>query len=390
MNSITINIERLNHLLKLYKLSDEDVLDILNKESDKEFTKKEIFKPEIKISLLKKIDSIFKKGLNYYLDPKDLKVTKEESIFFRKDRFNAELNIGAKQIVNHLEEEKIELSALATLSDLKITRKLNIYNIKHHPQKVALEIRQLLYPSVNFGLKEFLTHLIVKLAEYDVLVFEWIEQWNLKNKSNINGFFLTPNFIAIKRNQTSFKREIFTLLHELGHYLLNAEEIDDKTEDSIEYSSLSKVEKWCNDFAYYFLIGNLDTTLSKLDQASPKNDYHRELIESISQETNLSTIALYTRLLINNKIAKTSYSNVVNEILEEIQKRQEKEKLEKESERIKAKEEGRKLGGGIAKQIQSPLFLRSIQSAFYEGVIGEAEFCKRLNIKSDKIVKYLQ
>ena len=66
-----------------------------------------LFGNQIKISILKKVDSLFKKGLEYYIDPKDLKESKEESIFFRKDTFNAELSFGAKQIITHFEEEKI-------------------------------------------------------------------------------------------------------------------------------------------------------------------------------------------------------------------------------------------------------------------------------------------
>lgn len=390
MKSITINIERLNHLLKLFKLSDEDVLDILNKKSKTEYTRKEIFKPEIRISLLKKIDSIFEKGLNYYLDPKDLKVSKEESIFFRKDRFNAELNLGAKLIVNQFEEEKIGLSALAILSDLRIERKLPVYNIRSNPKKVADEIRKVLYPAFNTDRKEFLKSLIGRFAEYNILVFEWVETWNKKNKANINGFFLTPNFVVVKRQQKSLRREIFTLIHELGHYLLNEEEIDDKAVDTPDYASLNNVEKWCNDFAYYFLIGDLDNVITNLAQASSKNDYHSDLIDGISKDTNLSTISLYTRLLINGKISRAHYSSKVAEIQESIEKRLEAEKIKRELEKSKALEEGRELRGAAAKPILSPLFINTLQSAYYEGVIGEAEFCKRLNIKPKNIDKYLQ
>ncbi|MFX4971243.1 ImmA/IrrE family metallo-endopeptidase, partial [Acinetobacter baumannii] len=62
---------------------------------------------------------------------------------------------------------------------------------------------------------------ISKFAENNILVFEFIETHNKKEKANINGFYLTPNVIVLKRNQKSFSREIFTLAHELGHYLLN-------------------------------------------------------------------------------------------------------------------------------------------------------------------------
>ena len=391
MNSININPERLNHLLKLYRLSKEDILLHINSGLKKHIKEVDIFKAEIKLSLLKKIDSIFNKGLSYYIDPKELKESREESIFFRKDKFNAELSLGAKQIVNHFEEEKIALSALSKLSDLKMDRVLPVFTVKKNPKIVADEVRKQLYPDFTKERKEFLRSLINKFADNNILVFEFIETWNKKERANINGFYLTPNVIVLKRNQKSFRREIFTLIHELGHYLLNEEEIDEKTsEDLIDYSSLSEVERWCNDFAYYFLIGDYDSVILNLDQANAKNDYHNALISTISENTNLSTIAIFTRLLINNKISQADYKNVVKDIFESIGRREAEIQLERDLQNKKAEEEGRKPGGSTPKPIQSPLYVKTIQSAFYEGVINEAEFCRRLNIKADKMVKYLQ
>jgi len=391
VNSISINIDRFNHLLKLYRLTKDDILVHINKGLKKHFTEADIFKSDIKISLLKRIDSIFKKGLNYYIDPKELLESKDESIFFRKDKFNAELSLGAKQIVNQFEEEKIALSALSKLSDFKMDRTLPFYTVKNTPKKVAIEIREHLYPDFNLNKKEFLKSLINKFAEYNILVFEFIETWNKKEIANINGFYLSPNVIVLKRYQKSFRREIFTLIHELGHYLLNIEEIDEKiNEYLIDYDSLSQVERWCNDFAYYFLVGNYDSTIINLAQASSKNDFHCDLISSISNNTNLSTISLYTRLFLNNTISYPNYNTVCDSILDSIKEREEKEKLARKLEKGKAELEGRIIKGAIPKPIQSPLYVKTIQSAYFEGVINEAEFCKRLNIKADKIEKYLQ
>ncbi len=78
MITISINIERINHLLKLYKLEKEEFLLLVSKGLKKKFTGEEVFKREIKTSLLKKIDKVFGKGLNYYLDPKQLREAKEE------------------------------------------------------------------------------------------------------------------------------------------------------------------------------------------------------------------------------------------------------------------------------------------------------------------------
>jgi len=372
--------------LKLYGLSKGELLSNLNKDRKKELSENEVFGNNIKISVLKKIDELFKKGLSYYIDPKDLKASKEESIFFRKDKFNAELSFGAKQIVTHFEEEKIAFSAFSKLADFKTERTLPSYKVTNNPKKVAEEIRKFLYPKFNIDRKAFLKSLISKFAENNIVVFEFIETWNKKEKANINGFYLSPNVIVLKR-QKSYRRETFTLIHELGHYLLNAEEIDEKIGDDFNhYESLDKIEKWCNDFAYYFLVGHFDETLSKLEKATAKNDYHHEIIKQISEETNLSEFALFTRLRINDTISFNDYQSVKTDF--ENQFRENEEKLKKERE--KEKEEGRQSNARASKPILSPLYVNTIQSAFIEGIIGETEFCRRLNIKPEKIENYLK
>ena len=220
------NILRLKHLLHLYNISDEELLESISEGLKKPISKDEIFSKEIKLSHLKRIDKFFNKGLHYYLDPKAPETSKEASIFFRKQTFNSDLNIGAKKIVNHFEEFKISLSAIAKLADLDLKRTFPYYNISSDPKSVANEVRQRLYPSFTSDLKEFLKLLISKFAENNILVFEFVETWNKKEKANIDGFFLGPNVIVLKRQQRFFRREIFTLIHELGHFLLNEEEIE--------------------------------------------------------------------------------------------------------------------------------------------------------------------
>lgn len=386
MTHTSININRLNHLLKLYKLSKKDLLANLNQDRKKALSESEVFGNQIKISVLKKVDELFKKGLGYYIDPKDIKVSKEESIFFRKDKFNAELSFGAKQIVTHFEEEKIAFSALSKLGDFKNDRKLPFFTIKNNPKKVAEEIRKQIYPGFNKDRKGFLKSIINKLADNNVLVFEFIETWNKKEKANINGFYLSPNVIVLKR-QKSYRRETFTLIHELGHYLLNVEEIDEKIGDDYSaYESLDKIEKWCNDFAYYFLIGEMDNVISNIEMVTSENDYQHELIKNISEQTNLSREALYTRLRIIDKITYNDYKIVLEGFKNEYRDIEEKLKKVREKEKL----EGRAIQPRPAKPILSPLYVNTVQSAFIEGIIGESEFCRRLNVKPENIDKYLK
>lgn len=380
------NISKLKYLLELYNLSLDELLVIISKGLKNPIAKEDILSNKINLSYLKKIDKIFNKGLHFYLDPKAPEYSKEASIFFRKQIFNSDLNIGAKKVVNRFEEFKISLSAIAILADLDLKRSFPVYKITNNPKSIARDIRELLYPTFISDLKEFLKLLISKFAEYNILVFEFVEYWNQKEKANIDGFFINPNVIVIKRQQISFRREIFTLIHELGHFLINEEEIEKLDYQNLASKNLSSVERWCNDFAYYFLAGENADLLDNIEIASTHNDYHFEIIENISNQTHLSQIALFTRLLYQNKISQSNYNKIKNDFDEKFRVKQEEQQQLKELE----KSSGIERRGSAPQPIKSPLLISTIQSAFFEGVINEYEVCKRLNIKPEKLEKYIQ
>ncbi|MHB1920998.1 MAG: ImmA/IrrE family metallo-endopeptidase [Chitinophagaceae bacterium] len=380
------NITRLKYLLSLYKMTAEDLLSIISEGLKKTITKEMVFSNEIEVGYLKRIDKFFKKGIYYYLDPKSPEITKDASIFFRKQRFDVDLNIGAKKIVNQFEEFKISLSAIAKLAEINMERTIPVYKVQDNPKSLANKIRSIIKLEFTTDKKEFLKSLIGKLAEHNILVFEFVETWNKKDKANIDGFFLNPNVIVLKRQQTSFRREIFTLIHEFGHFLINEEEIEQVDYQSLAKNNLSTIEKWCNDFAYYFLIDEYDQLIESIDKADATNDYHIEIIKEISDKTHLSQIALFTRLLFKNKITPKNYSIIKADFEEQYRKRNEELKKQRELD----KQNGVNIGGSTPKPINSPLLISTIQAAFYEGVINEYEVCKKLNINPDKLEIFLK
>lgn len=367
-------------------MKEDDLLSQINIGLKNPILSEEVFTSPIKLSHLRKIDKIFSKGLHFYVDPQAPIVSKEASIFFRKQSFNSELNIGARKIVNLFEEEKISLSVISTLSELTFERKLPFYNLNDQPEEAAKYIRSILYPSFNNNMKEFLKGMINKLADYNVLVYEFIETWNKIEKSNVDGFYLSPNVIVLKRQQKSFRREIFTLAHELGHYLLNEEEIEYIDYESIANDFSNPIERWCNDFAYYYLIGEYNTAIKKIVYANSQNDYCHELLDSIKENTHLSKMALYTKLLLEKKITPKDYKKIKEESIKAAQDRDIEDKKKRELE----KSLGIKKDGRAPVPIKSPLLIKTIRIAYLEGVINEAEFCKRLAIKPKNLNLYLQ
>jgi Zn-dependent peptidase ImmA (M78 family) len=379
------NIERLKYLLSMLKMSVEELLPLISEGLTKSITKEQILSTNIELGYLKRIDKIFNKGIHYYLDPKSPDVSKDASIFFRKTKFDVDLSLGARKIVNHFEEFKISLSGIAELSDIKFDRTLPVFTLNNNPKTVAIEIRKLVNPEFKIRDKDFLTELIKRLAEKNILVLEFVETWNKKERANIDGFFLKPNVIVLKRQQISFKREIFTLAHELGHYLLNEEEIDQIDYQDFINKKLSKIETWCNDFAFHFLSGEFEKIIETIDNSTADNDYNIDLIQSISEKTHLSRIAIFTKLLLLNKISPFNYNKVKAGFEEDFRIKNEELKKKRELD----KQNGNNSGGSTPIPIKSPLLVSTIQTAFYEGVINEYEFCKKLNIKPDKIESFL-
>lgn len=379
------NISRLNYLLQLYRITESELIERASEGLKTPLTRKDIYAHEINLNHLKRIDKVFNKGITFYLDPKPLKENKEASIFFRKTKFYSDLNFGAKKIVNDFEELKISLSTIATLSDLKFERNIPMFDVSDNPKKVAKVLRDRLYPDeFTNKLRDFLKALINKFAENNIFVFEFIETWNKRDVANIDGFFLEPNVIVLKRQQRSFRREIFTLIHELGHYLLNEEEVE-QVEYNISSKGHNKIENWCNEFAFFFLAGKNADELKRIEYVNSENDYENNLIEKISSETNLSALAIYTRLLFQNKISSLDYNKVKLNFEERFRQKQEEDKAKKEKEI----EMGIKQRGSVPKPINSPLFVSTLQSAFYDGVINEYDLCKNLNIKPEKLNQFI-
>lgn len=252
----------------------ESLLIMVNEGQKKIITKDDIFAKHIYLDHLMRIDRIFDKGYAFYINPNFADISEESSIFFRKSKFSCELNFGAKKVVNYFEEFKISLTAIAEHAELRLKRKLPVFTPRQNPKIVAQQLRSIFAPNLDATPKKLLAFLTDKLAEHNILVFQFTENRNKKHKSNIDGFYLNPNVIVVKKQPLSaIRKEIFILVHELGHYLLNEEEIEQLEIENICNSKLSAVEKWCNDFAYYFLSTSYDRLIEGIN-LNDDEDYH--------------------------------------------------------------------------------------------------------------------
>lgn len=368
---VELNIDRLRYLLSLYKMEDGDLLDIINDGLKRKYTYQQVFTTQIDLRILKKIDKLlFGKGIPFYIDPAPIVATDSMSVFFRKKTFSEELNFTSKKVVNDYETLKNYLSSLDTLSNVSSEMVIPHCTLRTDPRSAAQRVSSIIYPKKKYSKpRDFLKSLIENLAEAGVLVFEYLEAHNKSEKANIDGFFLRPNFIVLKR-YNYYKREIFTLLHELGHCVLNEEEVESLDITSLDYNSMSRIEKWCNDFAYYFLIGEDASILDSIITADGTNDYQFPVIEKLSQKCFISKRSLFTRLLYNGKISQEDYRNVVKDLDERYERFREKQHS------FANDEDGYKRKPAIPQPIYSPKFLRTLSIALHDGTVRPSELYK--------------
>lgn len=381
---IEYNKHRVEYLLSLFRMTVEELLSSINEGLKTPITWEDIDCDEIELNYLKRIDKVFNKGLLYYYDPTIPVIDKRVSVFFRKESFTSELNIGARKRVREFEDIKTQISAISIMSQFDMKRVLPTYSLNENPREVAFSLRDSLLPEFTKSKRDYLKGFINKLGEYNVLVFEFVDTFNKKEKANIDGFYIGPNAIVLKRNQDAMSREIFTLCHELGHYLLDKEDVDelDFAKFTDESPEISEVENWCNSFAFYLLLGAENSRkLESINQYDYRVDYGFDMVEGISRETNLSRLAIFTNLFLQHRMTYADYSNVREDLHEQYLAHKEKERLEKET-RIAA---GEMISGRNPKPIQSNLVYDIYNYALNKGVVTEFEYCSALNIKPNDI-----
>ena len=392
-----LNIERINFLIDFYKISREKFLEIANAgitATKNKLTYEDFKEKEIKLSAIKKMDKVFQKGLAWYVDETPPLKSKNSSIFFRKQAFNTSLSLEDIKITNEFEEKRILTQILCKIIDREIKKKIKKFTENDKAIEAVALVKDQLTPAKKITWqdtkregqdKEYLKYLCRELEKFDVFIFEYLENHNKKNKVSFNGFYL-KNTIVIKR-QDNVRREIFTLLHEFAHFLLDKEEIDEEPEQT-QNQQLYKIEKWCNDFAFQFLIANKKEYFETLNP-DPSNDFCKKEIQAITKETFINPIACYLNFYYEKKITQHVYNSKKREITVNYQK-----KLANEKEKRREQNEIKKATGQknvfIPKPIKSHLFKSLVNQNFDNGLISDVDYCNYLGFSKNQKNKFFK
>ncbi len=395
-----INIERINFLIDFFKITKEKFLELTNEglKSDKNKIKFEDFENKIELSKIKRIDKIFNKGLCWYIDTEKPNKKNNSSIFFRKKSFNSKIGIEDIKIIDEFEKKRILTSILCNNIDFKLHRKIKKFEVNDDVNEIVeivrykfkeieeelikeKKIKKIHNKNTKENDKNYLKNLFRIIEEFNIFVFEYLENHNKKEKVNFEGFYI-KNIIVVKR-QENLRKEIFTLLHEFAHYLLEEEEIDENIDNNLKDIKNNKVEKWCNEFAFKLLLGDYkETFYQKLP--NKQNNFCQEEIINLVKKTYLNPISFYTNFLINKKIDYKYYTDKRDEIDRNFKRKIEREKKQRKEENKLKKSSGQKISPMIPKEIKSELFYDIVKINFDRGKIDDRDFCNYLNIKNEK------
>ncbi len=253
---------------------------------------------------LKKIDSFLKRGVPYYFltnPPKDRTFVK-----FRNKYPNFKLSPSLEIKLRKYELLREDIKDLCNLENISFERATPIYTLNNNPIEVAHKFRNLFnFDDIdieNLESKDIFKIIREKIEDNLVFVFK-------DDLENLRGcIFIGNNLPAlILVNSTDDKNgEIFTLLHEFAHFLLNDEELDI---DMPKFETDPTVEKWCNSFSYHFMMKDEDESEEKFLGKNIDELLDLSYLNYLSDRYKISKLAFVYRFYLLNLISSDDYNN---------------------------------------------------------------------------------
>lgn len=264
---------------------------------------------EFSVSQLKKIATFFNKGLLFFLESGPVDETRLRTAGFRTlSNENPNLDPKLKSLIERAERQRqVFLGLLETNGDLA-SRDFK------PPLLIGLSINDASSTIRNWlqlgNQLDFVSYRAA-IEKQGILVFRsngFAGKWQIPSDSGICGFsiFHKRYPIIFVRKQESEKRQLFTLIHELGHLLLHSTGFIDELDDL--YSHTGK-ERQANAFA-----GNLLVPPEFLNQIDLRNKPHSyqnydAWLKDFSRLWGVSVEVILRRLLDSNDITKNEYES---------------------------------------------------------------------------------
>jgi Zn-dependent peptidase ImmA (M78 family) len=196
-------------------------------------------------------------------------------------------------------------------------------------------------------------------------------------QKDISGFSLVdPEFPVIYlNNSTAPSRQLFTIFHELGHVILNANGVTKSNDRYISslVGDAKEIEIFCNKFAAEFLVPSYD-----LDQQMNLHEPLEQQIKRLADRYNVSREVILRKFLDKNLVSAAYYEEKARQWIEEYQKYAQ---LQKE------KRKGKPSGDYYATQAVylGYKYMTLAFNKYYEGRVSREQLADYLNVKVKNI-----
>ena len=302
--------QRVRYIAKLYGLSNEGLCAMLNQglAAEDQLTVPKLFAGEVNSIQLDRLVEVSGKHWGFWAMPFPATGHHYSSILYRKHRFNRDLTHQDRMLVVREEDNAIRLIDTCEDLRLRLRRKLPRFNARQKASLAAYKTRDLLGVGAEYASpRVFLEDMVAKLSEQNIVINEHIDPKDKHGRTNLAGFFIKTRTIVFKRHRHRY-RELFTLAHELGHYMLGDEDIDVSL--SLD-GNLKREERWCNEFAFHFILGS--ERVQELDALTDKQ-MHDALgtIAMFAERHHISSLAIYYYFLREKRISLPEYNEKKN------------------------------------------------------------------------------
>lgn len=371
MTVYKVDPDRVRYVAKLFGMSEEELCAKVGEGLKKEITVPELFGGEIKKSHLNRLMRVSAKEFGFWAGNGPTAEEGARRALYRKEKFSCKLEYQDRLAVAIAEEHALDLEMICGEMDRSMKRKLPRYRSADSPASTAYAVRERLgIDSGHPTARKFLEHLVTKLSEFNIVVNEYVEGANKKLKVKIAGFFIKPHTIIFKR-QRQPARSIFTLVHELGHYLLDKEEINGK----LFGKGLKGEESWCNEFAFHFVLGKADVMALHGFTSAQIEDTLGDVTDFAAKH-HISRLAIYHHFARTKRITWEKYKEKEHQIA-------------RNWERIWKKRKENPSYARASKKIFSPLEREIYIDAYYADVVEEYDLLKRYeSLRLEQILEH--
>jgi len=254
-----------------------------------------------KLSDIKKFDTFLKRGIPFYF----ISFIPDERILteFRMSN-QVKFSPEAELKLRRFHELRGELKVLMTEHYGGFERTLDIFNLNDDPLIVSKHLRDILKYDPNEWTsntsKDVFEHLRRRIEDLNVFVFKDDLVEGIRGCIFLGGDL--PPLILIKTNDDK-NGEIFTLIHEFSHYLLNDENvlfIDDGD---------NRIEKWCDHVTSLILMNSDEEVKEGIDVSNRDELLNKDRVNELSRTYKMSKNAIMLRYLKNGIITENIYKS---------------------------------------------------------------------------------